>query len=46
MTIEEAIEMLKNVYAKAELLEEIRNPVAYALYHVWKIADSRKRRRK
>lgn len=45
MTLEKAIERLKAEYEMAEKLEHIRNPLAYALYKVWKIADTQKRRK-
>lgn len=39
MTIEKAIRELMKEYEKAKKLEWVRNPVAYALYQVWKMAD-------
>lgn len=39
MTIDKAIERLKAEYERAKNLEYVRNPLAYALYQVWKIAD-------
>lgn len=39
MTIEMAIEELKKEYEKAIKIGWVRNPVAYALYQVWKMAD-------
>lgn len=39
ITPEKAIKMLCNEYGKARTQEHIRNPLAYALYKVWKIAD-------
>lgn len=39
MTLEEAIRALETTYERAKRLPYVRNPLAYALYHVWKIAD-------
>ena len=39
MTLEVAIEMLKIEYEKAKKNEYIFNPLAYALYQVWKKTD-------
>lgn len=39
MTIERAIESLKIEYEKAKRLAYVRNPLAYALYQAWKVAD-------
>lgn len=39
MTIEQSIELLKTEYERAKRLDYIRNPLAYALYQVWKVAD-------
>ncbi len=39
MTLEKAIDLLKSHYAKAKELSFVKNPTAYALYTVWKIAD-------
>lgn len=44
MTLEKAIERLKAEYEMAENNEWIQNPLAYALYKVWKIADTQKGR--
>ena len=41
MTIEKAIKMVIAEYAVAKKLEGVRNPLAYALYRVWKVADSK-----
>jgi hypothetical protein len=40
MTLENAIKKLRTVYENAQKLEFIRNPLAYSLYTVWKMADS------
>lgn len=39
MTLEKATKMLKAEYEKAKNLSFVRNPLAYALYKVWKVAD-------
>lgn len=39
MTIEKAIKLLTKEYERAKRLSFVRNPVAYALYQVWKMAD-------
>lgn len=39
MNIEQAINLLKSEYEKAKDLSFVKNPIAYALYKVWKIAD-------
>ena len=39
MTLENAIELIKGEYEKAADSEYVKNPIAYALYQVWKIAD-------
>jgi hypothetical protein len=39
VTLDKAIAMVENEYESAKKLDHIRNPVAYALYKVWKIAD-------
>jgi hypothetical protein len=40
ITLPRAINILVEEFEKAEKLEHIRNPLAYALYKVWKIADA------
>ncbi|MBR4874132.1 MAG: hypothetical protein IKV50_09155 [Clostridia bacterium] len=40
MSIEEAIELIKEKYAKNKNAEYVRNPVAYTLYQVWRISDA------
>lgn len=42
MTLERAIEILKEEYAKAVKQKHIFNPLAYALYQTWRKADERK----
>lgn len=39
MTIAKAITLLIDEHDKAKNLEYVRDPVAYALYQVWKQAD-------
>ena len=39
MTYEQAIEMLKLEYERALGLKYVNNPLAYALYVVWGVAD-------
>ncbi|MBR2927533.1 MAG: hypothetical protein IKC24_00040 [Oscillospiraceae bacterium] len=41
MTLETAIERLEQEYERARGLSFVRNPLAYALYQVWKEADRR-----
>lgn len=42
MTINEAKKLLDEEYERAKLLEYVINPLAYALYQVWKIADKKR----
>lgn len=42
MTLEKAIDMLKKEYELAKKQEYIRNPLAWAIYQVWRAADRRK----
>lgn len=46
MTLEEAIKLLEFEYEWVKRLDFVYNPIAYALYQVWKKADRRKRVRK
>ena len=39
MTLEKAIKMLTDEYDRAKVNPWVRNPLAYALYQVWKVAD-------
>lgn len=41
--IEKAIRLLESEYERALKLEYIRNPLAYALYQVWKKVDGEKK---
>lgn len=43
MDIETAIRKLYAEYEKAINLEFVKNPLAYALYQVWKVADKDRR---
>lgn len=43
MTLEKAIKLIEAEYERAMKLEYIKNPLAYALYQVWKMADREKR---
>lgn len=40
--LDKAKKMLEEEYARAKNLEYVRNPLAYALYHVWKKIDARR----
>jgi hypothetical protein len=42
MTLEEAKALLDKEYERAQRLEYVINPLAYALYQVWKIADKKR----
>lgn len=42
MTIKKAINLLEEEYEKAKKFEWVRNPLAYALYKVWRMADVEK----
>ena len=42
MHIEMAIRLLEEEYEKAKHLAWVKNPLAYALYCVWKIVDKEK----
>ncbi len=39
MTFDDVIELLKEQYERAKQLSFVLNPLAYALYHTWKIYD-------
>ena len=43
MTLERAIKLVRDTYANAKKLDHIRNPLAFALYNVWKIADGERK---
>ncbi len=40
MTLNKAMKLIEIEYEKAKKLEWVHNPLAYALYKVWKIADA------
>lgn len=40
MPLEKAMTMLKAEYERAKKMDYVRNPIAYALHQVWKMADS------
>lgn len=44
MSLEKAIELLKKEYDKAKSLQFVKNPIAYALYQVWKTADCKSKK--
>jgi hypothetical protein len=44
MTLEKAKELLEEEYERAKRLEYVHNPLAYALYQVWKKADKEKKK--
>ncbi len=39
MTLKKALNMVTKEYERAKKLDFVRNPLAYALYNVWKAAD-------
>lgn len=39
MNLDRAIELLKREYVKAQNSPYVTNPLAFALYNVWKMAD-------
>ena len=39
--LDKAIKILKEQYEKAQNMDWIRNKIAWALYHTWKIFDER-----
>ena len=44
MTLDKAIKLIETEYEKAKKLEWVHNPLAYALYKVWKMVDREKGR--
>lgn len=42
MTLEKAVKLLEAKYERAKKMEYVQNPLAWALYQVWKEADSTK----
>lgn len=41
-TLDKAIETIKTEYEAAKQKEFVKNPLAYALYKVWKMIDKKK----
>lgn len=46
MTLEKALNRVKEEYERALKLDFVRNPLAWALYQVWKKADEQPDRRR
>ena len=44
MTLDKAKKLLDEEYEKAQKLEFVYNPMAYALYQVWRKADAQVKR--
>ena len=44
MTIKKALAEVEKEYERALQLEYVRNPLAWALYRVWRMADEAKTR--
>lgn len=42
MTLKTAIKMLEEEYERAKKIEYVENPLAWALFHVWRKADESK----
>lgn len=42
MTLEQAVKRLESEYERAKKLKWIYNPLAYALYQVWREVDAKK----
>lgn len=42
MTLEQAKELLDEEYERAKRLDYVKNPLAFALYHVWKKVDKKR----
>ena len=42
MSLEKAIKLLEQEYERAKGLEHVHNPIAWALYQVWKRANGGK----
>ena len=45
MNLDEAIEILKEEYEKANQLPWVWSPIAYAMYHAWERVDKAEMRR-
>ena len=41
MSVEDAIELIRSKYEDNKAKKWVQNPVAYTLYEVWRIADSK-----
>lgn len=39
MTLQKAIKLLEEEYERAKKLKYVRDPLAYALFRVWRVAD-------
>ena len=46
MTLDEAIELLKEKYELAKTLGFVRRPTSWALYHTWEEVDRKEKRGK
>lgn len=44
MTLNRATKLLDKEYEKAKTLEYVHNPLAYALFNVWRKADTQVKR--
>ena len=44
MTLEQAKELLEEEYERAKRLEYVINPIAFALYQVWKKAEKERKK--
>ena len=42
MTLEKAVELLEEKYERAQKMEYVQKPLAWALYQTWKEVDSMK----
>ena len=43
MTLAKAVSLLIDEYERAQGMEFVNNPIAYALYQVWKKADGERK---
>ena len=43
MTLEKAIKLLEEQYERAKKLKYVENPLAWALYQVWRTVDTDKK---
>ena len=41
MTLQKALKLVEAEYERAKKLEWVHNPLAYALYKVWRMADGK-----